>query len=81
LTRIAEPSGSMRMMMLPNSSGSDSRPLVVTVYWNCWSVGAGGAPICPAGTCTFCSATAFWMSATLTLSEVMRSGLSQKRMP
>ena len=34
--------------MFSNSSTSVSRPLVVTVYWNCWSVGAGGAPICPA---------------------------------
>ena len=32
-----------------------SRPFALSVYWNCWSGGAGGWPIAPAATCWFCS--------------------------
>ena len=38
--------------------GVVSRPRVLMVSWNCWPLGTGCWPICPAATCTFCWAMA-----------------------
>ncbi len=50
-------------MMSANCSGSTSRPKVLMVNWNCWPLGTGSWPICPAATCRFCWAMADTTSA------------------
>ena len=79
--RTKEPSGRERITIAPNASGSASRPRTDTLYWNCWSRGAGICPTWPAGACRFCSLTARITSAGVSPREAMRSGLSQMRMP
>ena len=56
-------------MMFSNCSMSASRPRVVTVYWKATSSGAGGSPMAPAATWTFCS----WMAATTSVVVRLRA--------
>ena len=54
--------------MLPNCAAVDSRPVVCTFIWNCWSPAAGRAPTRPTG------ATVFWVliALTMSLAETLR---------
>jgi hypothetical protein len=62
-----------------NSSGCESRPFVVSEYWNCWPLGAGGRPTVPAATCWFCSRSTSSTSCADTPSFASLSGSSQIR--
>jgi hypothetical protein len=66
-------------MMAANSSGSVSRPLVLMVSWNCWARSAGGWPIWPAATWTFCWAMAVTTSMAPSPRAASRAGSSQAR--
>ena len=77
---IAAPPFAARMMMLSNSVGSASRPVVVTA--NDCSTGERRRRLrrcCPTANCWFWLATAFCTSLAVMPSCAMRSGLSQMR--
>ncbi len=78
-TRSVEPSGSARMMMLPNSSGVTSRPMVWMFIWICWVSGIGWAPIRPTAAWMFWLRTALTMSAGVRFRLVSRSTSNQIR--
>jgi hypothetical protein len=78
-SRSTEPSGRVRTTIASNSSGSESRPRVVSEYWNCWPGGAGGSPTVPAATCWFCSRSTSSTSWAETPSFASLSGSSQTR--
>ena len=66
-------------MMSANCSGSVSRPRVLMVNWNCWPLGTGCWPICPAAICTFCWLMAVTTSMALRFSAAILSASSQTR--
>ena len=47
-------------MMFSNWVVSSSLPLTLSVYWNAWPGGVGGAPTWPAETCWLCC----WIAVT-----------------
>ena len=61
--------------MLPNSSGSDSRPSVRTATWNASWLGTGGWFSTPDATCTFWPCSAWVTSSAVRLSDCSLSGI------
>ena len=78
--RTTAPDSPVRSTMSSNSEALVSRPLALIVYWNCWSPGTGGAPICPAETSRFCSRMAAMKSPGVIPRLASREGSSQIRM-
>jgi hypothetical protein len=72
---------SARMMTFSNCSTSLSRPSVETLYWYAWPAGAGGCPMAPAATCTFCCLSAPITSMVVRSRDLSCSGSSHTRMP
>ena len=66
--------------MFSNSSGSVSRPRTDERICLTWPSTAGGWPIWPSATCTFCSRMALTTSVTVRLRDASLSGSSQIRM-
>ncbi len=67
-------------MMLSNCSTSVRRPSTLTDSWKLWVSGAGGWPIWPAATWTFCSRMAARTSSVVMPSVFSFWGSSQIRM-
>ncbi len=77
--RSTLPSGLARRMILPNSSGVISRPLVCRLIWNCVAFEVGRAPMRPTAPCTFWLCSAAMMSDGIRFSATSRSVSNQMR--
>ena len=66
--------------IVPNCSGSVSRPSVSIGNWNGWPREAGGWPICPAGASRFSLRIALATSMAVMLRDASFCGSSQARM-
>ncbi len=67
-------------MISSNCSTAVRRPSTLTDSWKLWESGAGGWPIWPAATCTFCSRIAPSTSSVVMPRDFRRWGSSQIRM-
>ena len=74
------PPSNVLIIILPNSSTSTSRPLVLMLYWNAMSPEVGGAPTEPADTSIFCALIIDNTSSGVMSLILIISGSSQTRM-
>jgi len=78
-TRVISPAWPVFTITAANSAGSLSLPATLSVYWNDWPEGAGGAPIWPAVTCSLCCCSAWITSWGTSPRARILSGSSQMR--
>src|SRR5262249_25421959 len=78
-SRVISPARPVLTITCANSVGSLSLPVTLSVYWNVWPRGAGGAPICPAVTCVLCCRSASIMSCGISPRACILFGSSQTR--
>src|SRR5262249_42961722 len=79
LSRVISRARPVLTITCANSVGSLSLPVTLSVYWNVWPRGAGGAPICPAVTCVLCCRSASITSCGISPRACILFGSSQTR--